>query len=293
VARLSSAAYLYREASTDWHVVVKYHGVKTGDDAHRHAQREWDAIREARRAGLTGDDARALRPWGLWRGAILLEYVDGLTLHDTIAVRKSQPGLVVPRLCATARLLATFHSQASRPEVLADFGPAVDYAHKVVDNLGRWGVLQQRSSVVGALRALVDGWMGRPEMAAFVPTLVHGDATTTNFLFPRSGGVVGIDWERLHVADPASDVGRLMAEVWHAVERFGGDATEAESFAGDVWEAYGGAMPPGSDVEAARTRARFYRASSMLRIARNGWLSRLDRTALVAEAMALLVQPVT
>jgi hypothetical protein len=35
-------------------------------------------------------------------------------------------------------------------------------------------------------------------------------------------------------------------------------------------------------------RARFYQASSTLRIARNGWLSRLERSALVVEGMALL-----
>ena len=35
-------------------------------------------------------------------------------------------------------------------------------------------------------------------------------------------------------------------------------------------------------------RARFYQATSTLRIARNGWLSRLDRLALILQAFALL-----
>ena len=35
-------------------------------------------------------------------------------------------------------------------------------------------------------------------------------------------------------------------------------------------------------------RARFFQASSTLRIARNGWVSRLDRMGLVAQALALL-----
>jgi hypothetical protein len=33
---------------------------------------------------------------------------------------------------------------------------------------------------------------------------------------------------------------------------------------------------------------RFYQASSTFRIARNGWLPRLERTDLVAQALALL-----
>jgi hypothetical protein len=41
-------------------------------------------------------------------------------------------------------------------------------------------------------------------------------------------------------------------------------------------------------VDALIERARFYRASSTLRIARNGWLSRPERSALVLEATALL-----
>ena len=38
------------------------------------------------------------------------------------------------------------------------------------------------------------------------------------------------------------------------------------------------------------SRATFYHASSALRIARNGWVSRLDRMGLVAQAMALLAR---
>jgi len=49
-------------------------------------------------------------------------------------------------------------------------------------------------------------------------------------------------------------------------------------------------LPEGWDGDSVINRARFYRASSTLRIARNGWVSRLDRTALVAQAMALLAQ---
>ena len=45
---------------------------------------------------------------------------------------------------------------------------------------------------------------------------------------------------------------------------------------------------PGRAEAALRERAVFFRATSTLRIARNGWLSRLERTALVAEALALL-----
>jgi hypothetical protein len=50
--------------------------------------------------------------------------------------------------------------------------------------------------------------------------------------------------------------------------------------AGDGWREVG--------VDTLIERVRFYRASSTLRIARNGWLSRPERSVLVVEAMALL-----
>ncbi|HSJ56264.1 MAG TPA: phosphotransferase [Anaerolineae bacterium] len=290
VARLSSAAHVYQEQATGWAIVAKYHGVKTGEDAGRHAQREWDAVAEAHAAGLAGGDVRALRAHGLWRGTILLEYVEGLTLHDSIAVRRSQPGMLVPRLQATARLLATLHGGGAHPDVPAGFQPAVSYAHRVIDNLSRWGVLQDQPHVVDALRTLVGRWAERREMSGFNSVLLHGDATTTNFVFPSAGGVVGVDWERASIGDPAADLGRLMAEVAHSIAQLGGGASEAEPFLGRLAEAYRHALAPGIDAEALLHRARFYRATSTLRVARNGWLSRQVRLALVAEGMALLVQ---
>jgi aminoglycoside phosphotransferase (APT) family kinase protein len=149
-------------------------------------------------------------------------------------------------------------------------------------------VLQDEPLVRDALYDQVGRWAGRPEMPAFSPVLVHGDATTTNFVFPAPGQVVALDWERLKLADPAADLGRLMAEVSHSVVRHGGNAEEAEASVRHLGQRYGLSLPRSWDRDAIRHRARFYRASSTLRIARNGWLSRLERTALVAQAMALL-----
>lgn len=65
---------------------------------------------------------------------------------------------------------------------------------------------------------------------------------------------------------------------------------EAKPFVHHLTDAYRRALPTGWDCDAVIDRARFYRASSTLRIARNGWGSRLDRTALVVQAMAVLTQ---
>ena len=288
VARLSSAAHIYRESRTGWCLVAKYHTAKTGAGAERHAQGEWDATHQVRALGLAGGDLRAPRPVALERGALFLEYVEGLTLEDTIAVRRSQPGLLLERLALGASLLARLHTGAVRSDTQPSFEPGADYARKVIDNLARHGVLQDEPLVRDALYDLVDRWAARPEMPVFAPVLIHGDPTTTNFVFPGPGMVVALDWERLKVADPAADLGRLMAEVSHSVVRHGGNGEEAEAFVRHLGQSYLLSLPRSSDRDAVLQRARFYRASSTLRIARNGWLSRLQRTALVAQAMALL-----
>jgi tRNA A-37 threonylcarbamoyl transferase component Bud32 len=288
VARLSSAAYVYRETDTGWAVVTKFYAVKTGDAAHRYAGRELACTRRAQTAGLDAGDVRAVRPLTTWRGALFLEYVDGLTLEDVIAVRRSRPGSLASSMEGAARLLATLHTHGAQPEAAPDFASSIAYAHKLVRDLVRWGVLESDPVVRDGLTRAIDGWPSRPVVGEYTPTLTHGDATTTNFVFPWSGGVVAVDWERLYVADPAADLGRLMAEVSHSIKQHGGSVAEAVPFVQRLADAYCKVLPAHQDLGALLERARFYQASSTLRIARNGWVSKLDRMALVAQALACL-----
>ncbi len=286
-ARLSRAAYIYREKATQWAVVAKFYAAKTRS-AEKYAEREFTHIQQAQAAGLANGQVRAIRPLASWRGVLFLEYVAGLSLENVIAVRRSQPGKLLPGLERAAVLLATLHTHSTRPDAPPDFQPEADYARKCVDDLTKHGVLQGEPLVRDGLIRLIDYWAAVPAMGSFVPACTHGDATTSNFIFPWDGGVVAIDWERCHVADPAADLGRLMAEVSHSVKQYGGDVAEAVSLLQHLAEAYRQALPPDRNAEALVERARFYQASSTLRIARNGWVSRLDRSTLVAQALALL-----
>jgi aminoglycoside phosphotransferase (APT) family kinase protein len=289
VARLSQTAYIYQETSIGWAVVAKFYAAKAGPSADKYAARELDCIRQVQATNTAKGDVRTIEPLGLWRGVLFLEYVDGLTLEDTIAVRRSQPGELSKALKRVARFLAGLHVHSLQPDAEPDFRSSVSYAHEVVDQLAKHGVLQDQPIACDGIARLIDRWAANPAMEGFVPSLIHGDATTTNFVFPKRGGVVVIDWERLHVADPASDVGRLMAETTHSINQHGGSVGEAEPFVQHMVDTYRRALPADWNAEALVARTRFYRASSTLRIARNGWVSRLDRTALVAQAMALLV----
>ncbi|MFP4344458.1 MAG: phosphotransferase [Anaerolineales bacterium] len=289
VARLSHTAYIYRERSTGRAVIAKFYVVKTGDAAPRHARQELEQTRRVRAADLAEGRLRAVRPLSVWRGVLFLEYVEGLTLEGIIAVRRNRPGTLAASLTCAARFLAALHTRTPQPSTGADFAPALTYTHKVVEQLTKHGVLQEQLLTQEGVRQLISRWADRQMMRNFTPALNHGDMTTTNFIFPTEDEVVVIDWERLEVADPAADLGRLMAEVTHSITRHGGSVPEALSFVEHLTESYRTALPEGWDAGSLLERARFYRASSTLRIARNGWLSRLERTTLVAQAMALLV----
>lgn len=288
VARLSGAAYVYRERATHWSVVAKFYAVKTGDAAARYSEREYSCTQRAHAAGLAEGPLRAVTPLETWRGILFLEYVDGLTLEDVIAVRRSRPGTLAASLQGAAQLLASLHTNGQVPGAMPDPQAPVAYANKVVDDLVRWGVLESnpvvRDGLSRAIERWADVWSGGKPTAA----LTHGDATTSNFIFPWTGGVVVVDWERLYVADPAADLGRLLAEVSHSIRQHGGSVAEAVPFLQRLADAYCSALAADQDAQALLERARFFQASSTLRIARNGWVSRLDRTALVAQALALL-----
>ncbi len=288
MARLSHAAYIYRESSSGWGVVAKFYGVKAGSSAHRHAARELDSIRRVEAAGVSDGSGRAVRPLGLWRGILFLEYVRGLRLEDVIAVRRSCPGGLADALVSAGEFLSSLHRHSVQPEVRADFESSVGYIRGVVEELAKHGVLQDDPIAADGIARLIDRWAVAPTMKDFIPSLVHGDTTTTNFIFPEQDGVVVVDWERLGTGDPAFDLGRLMAEITHSINQHGGSVAEAKPFVNHVVDAYLGDLPAEWDGDALVDRARFYRASSTLRIARNGWVSRLDRTALVVQAMALL-----
>jgi thiamine kinase-like enzyme len=287
-ARFSGAAYIYREERTGWKVVAKFHASKTGKDAIHHAEREHHLTEQAWKVLGCDQEFRSVQPLGLWNGALFLEFVKGLTLEDKIAVRRSQPGELISTIKAVGKFLSKLHMTSIQKKSIPDFGQAADYAHRLIDNLTKYGVLQNHPSVQNGLEYLIEKWATDPKMWDYQQTRNHGDATTTNFIFPPDGGVVAIDWERSEIADSAADLGRLMAELTHSVNQHGGNFSEGLAFANDLAAAYCNYLSPNWNTESLLCRARFYQATSTLRIARNGWLSRQDRLSLVLQAFALL-----
>ena len=289
-ARLSKAAYLYREKTTQWTVLVKFYSakVRTAEAACLYAANEFRLTQQAEAFGWTNKAVQAPHALACWRGALFLEHIDGLTLEDTIAIRRNRPGMLMPALEKITELLSGLHSQCPQPAFACNFQNEIMQANKFAEELAEKGVLEGNQIVVDALERLIENWARDPMMIDYIPTFIHGDATTSNFVLPWNGGLVAVDWERMWTADPASELGRLFAEVAHSIGQYGGDYQEAEQLLQFSAQAYCQRLPCGWDREALLHRTRFYQASSTLRIARNGWLPPSQRTGLVAQALALL-----
>ncbi len=223
-----------------------------------------------------------------WQGLLFLEYIEGLTLEDVIAVRRSRPGTMLPSIERVARFLAHLHTHALRPDEIIHFDWEINDSWDILDNLFYHGVLEDNPTVQNGLELLLNRWAENTNMSDYTPALNHGDATTSNFIFTWNDELVAVDWERARPADPAADLGRLMAELSHSLNQHGGSVAEALPFSLHLETTYRDALPPDWNAEALLERARFYQATSTLRIARNGWVSRLDRMALVAQALSLL-----
>ena len=289
-ARLSNATYLYRETTTGWTIFAKFYTAKVGDRAVKYATREHTVTLQARTAGLSSGAIRAVQPLGCYRGVLFLEYCDGLTIEDCIAVRRSRPGIVLTALADAARLLALLHSHSHSHQ--QDGSPSADDSlnelNKIIDTLDRHGVLKDEPLIIRGLHTAKERWAASDRLNSFVSAAIHGDATTSNFIIPWTGGLIGIDWERFNSGDQARDVGRLMAEASHSITRHGGTQHEALACIDLIEQTYHAAIPDALSGNRLGERIRFQQALSTLRIARNGWLPRLERITLIARAMVLL-----
>lgn len=288
IARFSAAVYLFSREGGEYSTVVKFYSQKVGPgEAQKYAQREMDWIEKAYASGLDDAPMRSVRALRAERGILFLEHVEGLTLGDVLSIRRHRPGGMRLALTLSAQLLARLHENTHQPYEETALTYALNDVRKYIDNLEQHGVLKETPQFADSIRSVVDLWERRPELADYTPCLIHGDATTANFIFPPEGGIIAIDWERMKNSDPAADLGRLIAEVTHLIQQSGGNSEEQQRVAFLLEDAYRHARSsPMPDSFASRVR--FYQAGSTLRIARNGWISRKDRTSLAAQALALL-----
>jgi hypothetical protein len=291
-----SKVYLYEDSHSRAQVVGKFFVTGNGhtSGADERMRQEFDNLQLLRGYGLAGYPHHVVRPLGTnaWLNSILVEeYAQGVPLSAYVngAIHQGQSRPLFDKLTALAYFFATLHNRTANGEGV-DFSQDCAYLDKLVRKLqskqviGRWDVDE--------LSWLRDRWREKPRMWEDNQVLVHGDATPSNLLFGRDLSVIAIDLERMTRADRVFDLGRIAGELQHYFLQANGSPHGAEPFIGHfLWE-YACHFPDrGRAFRSITARLPFQMAITLLRIARNSWVSAHQRRRLVEEAKVILRTP--
>lgn len=290
----SNAVYAYEDRRSGARVVGKFFGPTFGWDRHRaagRAEREYWNLETLRGYGLVGCPHHVIRPLGINRDLdclLVQEHYQGETLSQAIdgALHGGNSAHLFWRLKALGYFLATQHNRTANGEGV-DFEADCRYLDHLVGELERQRRIDGRDAE--EFRWLRDQWRAQPAMWQDQQVWLHGDATPANFLFGGGLDVAAIDLERMKRGDRVFDVGRIAGELLQAFLNTTGDKTRAEPFIGHfLWE-YACHFPDRDRAFRSITeRTPYYMGLTLLRIARNGWVSSAYGHTLIKQAKHLL-----
>jgi thiamine kinase-like enzyme len=290
----SNTVYTYEERHSRACVVGKFFGPTFGWDRNRaaaRAEREYWNLETLRGYGLVGCPHHVIRPLGINRdlgGLLIQEHYEGEALSQAIhgAIHGGNQAHLYWRLKALAYFLATQHNCTANGEGV-DFGEDCRYLDHLLGQLQ--GKRRLGCCDAEEFRWLRDQWRAQPAMWQDQQVWLHGDATPANFLFGGGLDVAAIDLERMKRGDRVFDVGRIAGELLQAFLNATGDKNRAEPFIGHfLWE-YACHFPDRDRAFRSVTgRTPYYMGLTLLRIARNDWVSAAYGRTLVDQAKHLL-----
>jgi thiamine kinase-like enzyme len=138
-------------------------------------------------------------------GLTILPWLGGRSLRE--AIRAGDPALVARTLQHAPAALARVHRARLPAEAPRSAEASVARARHRCAKFARWPDMQAEvDGLLGALEAAL------PALARTVPAFVHGDPGPANLLYD-AGRCRLIDLDRCGWADPAHDVGYLLAQL--------------------------------------------------------------------------------
>ena len=285
----SRNVYLYEEKHSGRRLIGKFYPTHHGHlgQSLGTGRTEFNNLCFLRDMGFASGPHYVVKPLGFnagLTGLLMMEFLDGAVLGTVIndAIFLGQRSRLFRKLTALAYFLATMHNRTSKDWPVT-FSDPCNYMGRLITSLTtKRGMGEDHSNELYALR---EAWRSQGVMWEDRAVLVHGDVTPSNFLFGQGLSVMAIDLERMQWADRVFDLGRLCGELKHVFFQGIGDPSAAEPFIGHfLWE-YCCHLPNHRDAFAAITkRVPFYLGITLLRIARNSWISTDYRWQLVQEA---------
>lgn len=290
----SNEVYGYEEKRTRACLIAKFYGNAFGEDKNRgaaRAEREYINLSTLRSHGLVGRPHHVVKPLGTNRDlncVLVTEYYEGEPLSSAIrsAVHEGDKGRLYWRLTALAYYLAHQHNETANCATV-NFHPDCDYLDRLLGQLR--GKHQIDGSDINEFLWLRDRWRSRSRMWGDRQVWLHGDATPANFLFGGDLDVGAVDLERMKRGDRLFDIGRIAGELQNAFLVSTGDKTLAEPFIGHfLWEYCCHFPDRDAAFRSITSRAPYYMGMTLLRIARNEWVSARYRRTLIEQAKELL-----
>ncbi len=265
----SSEVYLYEEKYSNVQVVGKFfagngHGGSHLPETYQRMEQEFHNLHLMRSYGLVAYPHLVVRPLGYngWLNSLLVEeYCGGQSLSNVItdAILSRQPDRLYGKLTALAYFLATFHNRTANGYGV-NFHEDCAYLDRLVRKLSNKQFIHWDE--VHEFHWLRDRWREQPRMWEDQQVLVHGDATPSNFLFGHELSVIGIDLGNKYAAEPF--IGHFLWEyACHFPDR-------------------------DSAFRSISKRMPFQMGLTLLRIARNSWISHEYRRRLIEEAKITL-----
>ncbi|HVO54707.1 MAG TPA: phosphotransferase family protein [Solirubrobacterales bacterium] len=195
-----------------------------------------DGCGEKQRLVLLVTKGTAPQEWEALRAA----HATGVAVAEPLWLSEDRSGVVMRRLEGEAiapRILREEGFAAARGKLLAQLAAALAAIHsipaaQVPSAPRRAGARGELDAIEAELDRLGDPhptlelglrWLRQRLPTGHGPALVHGDFRMGNMLVDEAGLVAVLDWELVHVGDPAEDLGWLCARTW----RFGRDQLPA------------------------------------------------------------------
>jgi len=290
----SNDVYLYEDKVSRIHLIGKFfNGVThhSPEGAFHHMEREFNNLNHLRGIGFTCYPHYIVNPLGCnprLNCILVEEFCPGRSLDYFIrkAIGEGERGSLFRKLTALAYFLAAMHNRTATG-VQVEMNEDCSYFDRIMDQLKEKGYIGWDEAE--EFHLLKEQWRGKKFMQEDNQVLVHGDATPTNILFGDGLSVTAIDLERMKMADRVFDVGRMAAEIKHYFMQYAGNKALAEPFIGHLLWEYACHFPDrDSAFRSIVRRVPFHMGMTLLRIARNPWISEPYRRQLLDEARETL-----
>ncbi len=272
----NNSVYLYKENHTGLGYVGKFFEFESEEKSYARLIKEYNNLIWLREIGFHSYPHEVIRPFACKRELnhlLLEEYREGDSLSEIIkeAIKHHKQDRLYRKLGALAFFLATLHNKTAR-HTRVELQIECNYFDTLLSSLEEVRRLDAKER--GEIAQLISEWSKREAMWSDCQVTVHGDATPANFIFSHGPSVIAIDLERMKLSDRVFDLGRIAGELIHFFLHEGRTKEDADKCIGHFIWSYSGFFPVQQEAfNAIMARLPFYIAMTLIRIARNSWIS--------------------